>query len=105
MSITEPIYEMVLANLHITYAPDNATIDRLENEIASGMEYIIKYCNPEADFSAGTRFGQMLCDYVLRAESGDLETFAQDFAEDITACKIESDVDAYAEAMDYGSET
>lgn len=99
MAVSETIYQMVLDGLHVTHTPDTSTASRLRNEIASGMEFITKYCNPEADFSPGTRFGQMLCDYVLRCESGDVETFAADFSEDITACKVESDVEAYVEAM------
>lgn len=101
MPVTESIYKMILDNLHITYEPDDSTKNRLENEIAAGMAYIRNYCSPDADFSPGTRFGQMLCDYVLRAEAGALETFAQDFAEDITAAGIETEVEGYAEAMGY----
>lgn len=100
-SIPDEVFKMILNNLHITYTPDEATESRLVNEISSGIAYIKKYCDPDADCSPGTRFGQMLCDYVLRAESGDLETFADDFAEDITAAKLESDVERYAEAMGY----
>lgn len=49
----------------------------------------------------GTESGQLLCDYVLRAESGALETFAQDFAGEITAGRIDFDTKTYAEAMGY----
>lgn len=100
-NMTDEIYEMILHNLHITYTPDADTRKRLENEIEAGIEYIRKYCDPGADCKPGTRYGQMLCDYVLRAESGDLETFSADFAEDITAAKVEFDVEKYAEAMGY----
>ena len=43
----------------------------------------------------------MLCEYVLRAESGDLETFKKDYSEEIVGAKIEADVKEYAEAMGY----
>lgn len=100
-NVSDEIFKMILDNLHITYTTDEDTEIRLRNEISAGIAYIQKYCNPSADCSPGTIFGQMLCDYVLRAESGDLETFADDFAEDITAAKIESDTKQYAEAMGY----
>lgn len=99
--VTEEVYRMLLDNLHITYTPDSATEQRIRNEAASGIAYIRRYCDPGADFSPGSRFGQMLCDYVLRAESGALETFAGDFAGDITAARIEHEAEVYAEAMGY----
>lgn len=99
--VTGKIYKMILDNLHITYTPDESTERRIKNEISAGIAYIKKYCNPCADFSPGTRFGQMLCDYVLRAESGAVETFAVDFAEDITAARAEYEAERYAEAMGY----
>lgn len=100
-NVTDEIYWMILNNLHITYDPDQSTEERLINEAEAGIAYIKKYCDPDADCSPGTQFGQLLCDYVLRAESGALETFAKDFAEDITAAKIEFDAAKYAEAMGY----
>lgn len=99
--VTDEIYKMILDNLHITYTPDDSTERRLKNEIGAGVAYIRKYCNPRADFSPGTRLGQLLCDYVLRAESGAAETFAVDFAEEITAERTEYEVGQYAEMMDY----
>lgn len=99
--MSEEIYQMILDNLHITYTPDDSTVRRLKNEIASGIAYIKKYCNPDADCSPGTRFGQLLCEYVLRAEAGALDTFPQDFAEEITASNVEYEVSKYAEAMGY----
>lgn len=101
MPVTDEIYQMLMDNLHITYTPDESTAARLRNEAATGIAYIKKYCDPAADFTPGTKFGQLLCDYVLRAESGALETFARDFAGEITAARIESDVAGYAEAMGY----
>lgn len=99
--IADEIYKMILDNLHVTYKPDNFTESRLKNEISAGIAYIKQYCNPDADFSPGTRFGQLLCDYVLRAESGAAETFAMDFAEDITAARMEYEAKRYAEALGY----
>ena len=101
MNITDEIYQMILDNLHITCIPDESTDNRLANEISAGIAYIKKYCDPSAECMPGTISGQMLCDYVLRAESGDLETFANDFAEEITGAKIASDTEQYAEAMVY----
>lgn len=99
--ITGKIYEMVLDNLHNTFTPDESTERRLKNEVSAGIAYLKKYCDPGADFSPGTRFGQLLCDYVLRAESGAAETFAVDFAEEITAARAEYEAERYAEAMGY----
>ena len=62
--------------------------------IESGIAFIRKYCDKNADCSPGTDFGQMLCEYVLRAESGDLETFKKDYSEEIVGAKIEADVKA-----------
>ena len=104
MPVTDEIFQMILNNLHITYTPDESTVQRIRNETSSGMAYIKKYCDPDADFRPGTEYGQMLCDYVLRAESGALDTFAVDFASDITAGRIQTDVDDYAEAMGYGND-
>lgn len=99
--VTDKIYEMILDNLHITYNPDESTKRRIKNETSAGIAYIKKYCSPGADFSPGTRFGQMLCDYVLRAEAGAAETFAVDFAEEIIAARAEYEAEQYAEAMGY----
>lgn len=99
--VTEDILQMIFNSLHITYTPDRATEQRIRNETASGMAYIRRYCDRGAVFTPGSRFGQLLCDYVLRAEAGALETFAADFAGDITASRIEHETGAYAEAMGY----
>ncbi len=101
VKVSEKIYQMILNNLHITYTPDDSTVDRLKNEIASGIAYIQKYCSPAADFKPGTGSGQLLCEYVLRAEAGAIDTFAQDFAEEITALNIEYETSRYAEAVGY----
>lgn len=99
--VSEEIYQMILDNLHITYTPDDSTVNRIRNETASGITYIQRYCDPGADCSPGTRYGQLLCEYVLRAEAGALETFAQDFAEELTVSSIEYETAKYAEAMGY----
>lgn len=99
--VTDEIFRMLLDNLHITCELDRSAEQRIRNEASSGIAYIRKYCDPGADFAPGSRFGQMLCDYVLRAESGASETFAMDFAGDITAARIEHEAEAYAEAMGY----
>ena len=101
VNIDDGILQMVIDNLHITYTLDESTQRRLQNEIGAGIEYIKKYCDPNADFGCGTESGSLLCDYVLRAEAGAADTFAEDFAVEITGARIKSDVDAYAEAMGY----
>ena len=100
-NIDSAIIQMVKDNLHITYTPDESTQRRLENEIGAGIEYLRKYCDPNADCSPGTEFGSLLCDYGLRAEAGAVETFSEDFALEINGARIQTDVDAYAEAMGY----
>lgn len=99
--VSKKIYKMILDSLHITYTPDESTEKRIQNEAESGISYIHKYCDPDAVCSPGTRYGQLLCEYVLRAEAGALETFSQDFAEEITASSIECEAVKYAEAMGY----
>lgn len=101
VNIDDEIMQMVTDNLHITYTLDDSTERRLQNEIGAGIEYIRKYCDPNADCSPGTEFGSLLCDYVLRAEAGAVETFSEDFALEINGARIQTDVDAYAEAMGY----
>lgn len=99
--VKNDVYQMLLDNLHITYEPDGSTKRRIMNEAASGIAYIRKYCNPDADCIPGTLEGQLLCEYVLRAEAGALDTFSKDFAGEITACSIEYEAAKYAEAMGY----
>lgn len=99
--VKDEVYKMILDNLHATHEVDESSERRIKNEISSGIAYIKKYCNPRADFAPGTQFGQMLFEYVLRAESGAAETFASDFSEEITAARMEHDVKEYAEAMGY----
>lgn len=99
--MSDNTYQMILDNLHITVEPDESTKRRLENEIEEGERYIKKYCSPDADFSPGTQAGALLCEYVLRAEAGARATFAQDFAEDILQCRLETETGKYAEAMGY----
>ncbi|MCI8710402.1 MAG: hypothetical protein HFG99_11430 [Dorea sp.] len=99
--VRDEVYKMVLDNLHVTHEVDESTERRIKNEISSGISYIKKYCNPRADFAPGTQFGGMLCEYVLRAESGAAETFYGDFSEEITATRMEHETQEYAEAMGY----
>ncbi len=99
--VSNEVYQMILDNLHITYTLDESTERRLKNEISEGILYIREHCDPEADCNPGTKFANLLCDYVLRAESGSTETFVQDFAEEITGAKIAYDTKKYAEAMGY----
>ncbi len=101
MVATGEILNMVLQFLHVTYELDQATSARITNEINAGIEYLNRYFDSGADFAPGTLSGQYLCEYVLRAESGALETFAADFAQDIAQGRIKVEVDEYAEAKGY----
>lgn len=98
---TASIIQMIKDNLHITYDTDESTERRLRNEADSGIQYIRKYCDPAAACEPGTRYAAMLCEYVLRAESGALDSFQADYATEITAARAELDADRYAEAMGY----
>lgn len=100
-AVSSEIFDAIKNFLHITYTVDQATEDRLTNEISAGMEYIRRYCDPEATCAPGSRFGAMLQEYVLRAESGAVDSFKTDFANEITSERIGIDVDAYAAAMGY----
>lgn len=99
--VTASIIQMIKDNLHITYDTDESTERRLRNEAGSGIQYIRKYCDPAATCEPGTRYAAMLCEYVLRAESGALDSFQADYATEITAARAELDADRYAEAMGY----
>lgn len=101
MEFDEDIRQMVYNNLHITYTLDDSTQSRLDNEISEGIAFIRRFCDPSADCSPGTHFGALLCDYVLRAEAGALETFARDFGLELTSARILTDVEDYAAAMGY----
>lgn len=99
--MTETIFKMICDNLHITYTLDESTTARLTNEINAGIAYIKRYCNFGASCEPGTLSGQLLCEYVLRAESGALETFAEDFRKEILEARTAVEVEEYAEAMGY----
>ena len=102
--VTQTIYEMLLQFLHITQTPDADSVSRIQNEAASGIRYIQRYCDPEATCEPGTDYSDLLCEYVLRAEGGALATFEDDFAQDIVQAKIITDTKMYAEAMGYDQE-
>lgn len=95
------ILQMLKDNLHITYELDDSTERRLWNEAGDGIAYIRKYISPDASCEPGTEYAGLLCEYVLRAESGALDTFAVDFAKDIVAGRIITDVDIYARSRGY----
>lgn len=101
VNVTGEIYNMLLASLHITFTPDTATEKRIRNEAAAGIEFIRRYCDPEAVCDPESFYGQLLCEYVLRAEAGDSQAFAKDFACEITSLKAEYDAKIYAEANGY----
>jgi len=101
MASDDKILQMVKDNLHITYELDDSSARRLNDEIADGMAYIRRVSDPEASFDHGESGARLLCEYVLRAESGALESFKRDYAPELLSGQIGSSVDAYAEAMDY----
>jgi len=101
MAITETVYSMLLRALHVTYTPDDDTEQRIRAEGAAGKDVLNRYADPEADCEPGTRCGQLLCDYVMRAEAGATETFLTDFAQDIVEIKAEYDIRRYAAAKGY----
>ena len=100
-TVADVLFQMILDNLHITYTLDDSTKRRLSNEIKDGIAFLKKYCDPDPDYYPGGEFAELLCEYVFRAESGALETFREDFSQEIRSAKIASDVDAFAEAMGY----
>jgi len=97
----EQIIQMVKDSLHMSFTLDESSTRRLNNEIASGIAYIQKYGDPDASFDPGTISGQLLCEYVLRAESGATETFAVDFRSDLLAMRSESEAHQFAESQGY----
>ena len=106
--MTQTQYQMLLDNLHITYTPDPSTVSRITNECDAGVAYIRRYGDPGAECEPGTESGALLCEYVLRAEAGALETFQQDFLADLIQLKALYDVNGFAEAKGYeeaGQET
>ncbi len=101
LNVSESIMRMLKDYLHITYTLDESTQRRLENQAANGIAYIRRYCNANASCEPGTDYSAMLCEYVLRAESGALETFSTDFDKDIREAKMLTEVNKYAEVMGY----
>jgi len=99
--MTETVYKMLLRKLHVTYDPDEDTEQRIRDEGTAGIKLIQRYCDPDADCEPGTRCGELLCEYVMRAEAGAADTFLKDFAQDILEIQTETDVNRYAEAMGY----
>jgi len=101
----DEIIQMVKDDLHINTTLDESSERRLLNETKAGMAYLRKFADSSLSFESGTMAGQLLCDYVLRAESGATETFAADFSDEIDALKQEKDASAYAKVMGYDSTT
>lgn len=101
--VTQSIFDMILHNLHFTFEPDLATRSRVENEIRDGIAYLRNYCDSDANFEPGGNYAALLKEYVLRAESGAVNTFSADFAKEIRAGRVQFDVEGYAEAMQYGN--
>lgn len=104
MTLKETTYENLLDFLHVTQTPDESTARRIHNEAEAGLEYLKRYFDPDATYEPGTRGYTLLCEYVLRAESGAVSTFETDFASDLVGGRVENDVKAYAEAMGYAED-
>ena len=102
ITVTKTVFDMILHDLHFTFEPDDSTRSRLENVIQDGIAYIRQYIDPDANFEPGGNHAALLKEYVLRAESGAVSTFAADFAREIRAGRVAFDVEGYAEAMQYG---
>lgn len=104
MAVADNVYNGILNFLHVTQTPDTATAARITNEIEEGLEYLERYFDPDATYDPGTRGYALLCEYVLRAESGARDTFETDFRSDIIGGRIETDTARYAEAMGYAED-
>ena len=102
--MTEGIYRMLLDNLHITYTPDESAKRRIRNEGEAGIAYIRKYGDPASSCTPGTQSGALLCEYVLRAEAGALDTFQMDYRAELLQLKAQAEVEAYAEAVGYAED-
>lgn len=101
MTMDEIILQAVKDDLHITYTLDESSQRRLKNAIEDGMAYIKAHGDPAATFGPGTYEARLLSEYVLRAESGALESFRRDFGAELRASQMGSQADRYAEAMGY----
>lgn len=101
VTISESIFQMVCDNLHITYTLDDSAKRRIVNETNDGILYLQKYGDSSATCEPGTPFARLLVEYVLRAESGALSTFAVDYAEDILQAKAEKEANDFAKVMGY----
>lgn len=99
--MTETITNMLYDFLHLTMQPDTSSAGRIQAEAYAGMALLRVLCDPELTFEPGTEGGKLLCEYVLRAESGAAATFEEDFAADILRLKVSKDIQDYAEAMGY----
>lgn len=99
--MTEEIRNMLYDFLHHTMRPDESTVRRIDDEAGAGMALLKTIGNPDLTFEPGTEGGKLLCEYVLRAESGAAATFEDDFAADILRLKLSFDIQGYAEAMGY----
>ena len=92
---------MLLRALHVTYTPDEDTEQRIRAEGAAGKELLNRYADPDADCEPGTRCGQLLCDYVMRAEAGAAETFLVDCAPDVVDITSEYEARIWAAGHGY----
>ena len=102
--MTEEIREMLYDFLHQPEELDESSARRIQNEAAAGMALLRKLCSPSLAFDPGTEGGQLLCEYVLRAESGAAATFEEDFDQEIRRLHLDDIVGSYAEAMGYDTQ-
>ena len=101
MAVSATIEKMIYNSLHITGTADSFAQSRVSDEIADGILFIRKYCDPAASCEPGTEYAEMLKSYVMYAEDGAIDQFAENYRMEIRSGRIESETDAYAEAMQY----
>jgi len=102
-TVPENVFNMVKRFLQINHQLSESDRQELEDKIASGMAYLHEIADPDATFSPGTVSGQLLCEYVLRAESGATDTFGTDFGADLIQQNASYRTAQYAAAKGYGN--
>ena len=100
-TVSENIFAMVKRFLQISHQLSESDRQELEDKIASGMDYLHEVADPDATFAPGTFSGQLLCEYVLRTESGATDTFGTDFGRDLIQQNMSYRTAKYAEAKGY----
>ena len=86
------------------YEADEDTTSRLTTEIGASIDYLRTYADPTTDFEQGSRMRELLCERVMRAEAGEVESFDKDFKDDVRSISINLQTAEYAAEMGYGDE-